>query len=59
MVSRAGFYYDTLFNGPRGVTQGDSMSPIIINIVVDVVICHWETVVVGDEAGSEGFRRAL
>ena len=45
MVSRAGRYYGALFKVSRGVMQGDPLSPTILNMVVDVVICHWESVV--------------
>ena len=41
MVARAGGYYGTSFRGERGVTQGEPLSPIIFNVVVDVVVRHW------------------
>ena len=43
MVARAGGYYKEAFKGARGVTQGDPLSPIIFNVVVDVVVRHWVT----------------
>ena len=41
MVARAGQYYGTGFEGERGVTQGDPLSPTIFNVVVDAVVRHW------------------
>ena len=38
MVARAGGYYGASFRGERGVTQGDPLSPIIFNALVDVVV---------------------
>ena len=45
MVDRAGGYYRYLFKGQREVTQGDSLSPKIFNMVVDPVLHHWVSVV--------------
>ena len=53
MVSRAGGYYGPPFKGDRGVTQGDPLYPMLINVVVDAVICHWVAVVAATEAGTE------
>ena len=41
MVARAGEYFGTGFKGARGVTQGDPLSPTILNVVVDAVVRHW------------------
>ena len=38
MVARAGGYYGTDFQGERGVTQVDPLSPTIFNVVVDAVV---------------------
>ena len=40
MAARAGGYYGTAFGGERGVTQGDPLSPTLVNVVVDVVVRH-------------------
>ena len=54
MVARAGRYFEHLFKGYQGVTQGDPLSPTIFNMVVDAVICHWVMVVTSAEAGMGG-----
>ena len=59
MVERSGRYYDTQLEGSGGVTQGNLLSLIISNMVVDAVICHWATVVEEEEAGQEGFWREV
>ena len=43
MVTRAGGYYGDAFKGAWGVTQGDPLSPTILNVVVDAVVHHWAT----------------
>ena len=45
MVVWARGYFVTTFGGYFGVTQGDPLSLIIFNVVVDVVLRHWVTVV--------------
>ena len=59
MVARAGGYYGAAFQGTRGVTQGDPLSPTIFNVVVDAVVRHWLKLVVKGvedrgESGHEG-----
>ena len=56
MVARAGGYYGTAFQGSRRVTQGDLLSPTIFNVVVDVVMRNWVTVVISctEELGERG-----
>ena len=41
MVAREGGYYRSAFQGYRGVTQGDPLSPTIFNVVVDAVVRLW------------------
>ena len=50
MVASSDGYYGTALHGYRGVTQVDPLSPIIFNVVVDVVVRNWVTVLV---AGTE------
>ena len=59
MVARAGRYGRTLFKGHIRVTQGDTISPTIFNMVFDVVINYWVTLVARDEAGPYGFGRSV
>ena len=49
MVARVGRYCGTLFKGHRGVTQCDPLSPTIFDMVFDVVIHHWVTLVAEEE----------
>ena len=56
MATIAGSYYGESFKGFRGVTQGDSLSPTIFNVVVDVVVRHWVYEMV-DSVGGQGGRR--
>ena len=55
MVARAVGYYGAAFKGDQGVTQEDSLSPTIFNVVVYAVVCHWVAVVV-EGAGERGER---
>ena len=55
MMSRAGIYYSTPFKVHQGVAQGGTIYPTIFNMVVDVVIRNWVTLVVEEEAGPDGF----
>ena len=56
MVARAGGYYEAVFKGDRGVMQRDPLSPTIFNVVVDVVVRHWVSVMVegAEERGKRG-----
>ena len=63
MVVRVGGYYGKGFQGGRGVTQGDPLSPTIFNVVVDAVVRHWVTIAVTEaekkrEWGREGRHQA-
>ena len=46
MVAQLGGYYGLEFKGSIGEMKGEPLSPIIINVVVDVVVRHWVTVIV-------------
>ena len=45
-----------MFKGARGVTQGYPLYPTMFNMVVDVVVKHWVTVLiaVAEERGEHG-----
>ena len=63
MVARAGGYYGKEFQGARGVTHGDPLSPTIFNMAVDLVVSYWVTGVIVDmeergERGQEGRHQA-
>ena len=60
MVARVGGYYRAPLRGKRGVTQVDPLFPTIFNVVVDAVVCHWESLLVveqegGDSRGDKGY----
>ena len=59
MVSRSRKYYITPFKEYIRFTQGCPISPTIFNIVVGAVICHWVTVMAGEDEGPERFSRAV
>jgi hypothetical protein len=42
-VPRASGYYGRVIGATRGVTQGDIVSPMIFNIVVDCILKAWRT----------------
>ena len=63
MVTWAGGYYRTAFQGARGVTQGYPLSPTIFNVVVDAVVSNYLTVVIAgaderDKRGQKGRHQA-
>lgn len=43
VVPRAGGYHGRAFRATRGVTQGDVVSPMIFNIVLDCIIKTWRS----------------
>ena len=51
MVDRVRCYYITLFKGSSGFTQVNPLSLTILNMVLDMVIQHWEIVVAGEDSG--------
>ena len=52
MVARVGGHYGETFCRERGITQGDPLSPTIFNLVVDVIVRHWESLV-AERAGRD------
>ena len=52
MVTKAGGYFGTPFQGYRGVTQGNPLYPTVFNMVVDTMIRKWVTVVETTEVGA-------
>ena len=57
MVAKAGGYYGAECKAARGVTQGDPLSPIIFNVVVDVVVQNCFTVIVEGTEERSGHRQ--
>ena len=55
MVARANGYFGLPFKGYCGITQCDPLTTTLFNVVVDVVICHWVTVMAPTKDGMEGF----
>ena len=53
MVARMGGYYGAPSHRERGVTQGDPLSTTILNVVVDTVVRHWESLLVAEREGGE------
>ena len=45
------------FKGFWGVTQGDLLSPTILNVVVETVLRHWISLVEGKSGRQERWRR--
>ena len=56
MVVRAGRYYREAFTGARVVMQVELLSPTIFNVVVDVVVRYWVSMMVegAEERGERG-----
>ena len=46
MVARVGGYYGADFEGSRVVMQGYPLPPTIFNVVVDLLVRHWVSVMV-------------
>ena len=53
MVDHAGGYYVEHICRERGVTQGDTISPTVFNVVVDAVVLHWEYLVMEGDGGND------
>ena len=57
MVATASRYCGAAFKGAQGVPQGDPLSHTIFNVVVDLVVHHWVSVVMeGSEERGEGVK---
>ena len=52
MVAKVGDYFRRPLKGYHDVMQGDLLSPMISNVVVDAIIHHWVMVVTPTEAGT-------
>ena len=52
MVARAGGGYGEILRGERGVMQGDPLLPTIFNVLVDVVVRQWESLVAERDGGD-------
>ena len=52
MAAKAGGHHGTVFHSHCGVTQGDTLSPMIFNVSVDAVIRHWVSVVRVTQEGA-------
>ena len=59
MLDWAGRYFGTPFKGYRRVTQGDPLSPTILNMGAYAVIRHWVALVVGEEVELERIGKAV
>ena len=46
VAAKTGEYYRASFKGDQGVTQEDSLSPTIFNVVMYAVVRHWVAVMV-------------
>ena len=51
MFERGCGYLGAPFKVQIGMTQGGPLSPIIFNVVVDMVLWHWVTLVAETEGG--------
>ena len=53
MMEFVGDYYGDPFKVDQGVTQGDPLSTMIFNVVLDVVVRHCLLLMVEEEDGPE------
>ena len=51
-MAQAGGYFGSQFKGQHGVTQGESLSPTILNVGLDAFLRHWVSVAVEVEGGG-------
>ena len=61
MAGKARGHYGPSFQSHRGATQGDHLSPMIFNVIVDAVIQQWVTIVgiPQEGAGQEVLRTPI
>ena len=59
MVSQSGIYYSNPFVVIKGMIKGEPLKSTLFNIVMEVVIPLWDTVVAVDAAVLEGFLRTV
>ena len=52
MAEKAGGHYGSVFQNHHRVTQEETLSPMIFNVVVDAIIRHWVVVVGGPHEGT-------
>jgi len=52
MVPRQSGYFGKVFKASRGVRQGDIMSPVIFNIMVDAVLRSYKQQLLGNRQGK-------
>ena len=57
MVARAGGYYGAYFKGLREVMQVDKLYHTILNVVIDKVVRHWDSLVEERAGGKDGSGR--
>ena len=57
MAAKAGGYYGSGYQGFKGATQGDLLSPTIFNVVVDVVVRDWAKAMVEGADEQSGHRQ--
>jgi hypothetical protein len=55
VIPRASGYHGRCFRSFRGVTQGDIVSPMIFNIVVDCLIQKWKAEDIGSIKYQQSF----
>ena len=58
-MDRAEVYYREDVQGFWGLTQGELLPPTIFNVVVDAMLRHWISLVVGVSGGKNGWEREV
>eukprot|EP00978_Attheya_sp_CCMP212_P005927 scaffold13219_cov61-Attheya_sp.AAC.3 len=54
ITAKASGYHEEPFTATPGVTQGDPVSPTIFNIVINVVVCYWLSLVCREDITANG-----